>query len=342
MFYYEEEMELFWRFIVKRHLIYKRKDLQGLPPPWTDDPILTNFKFTNVFRELDRGTKFVTNYIYRQGASKQDVVFNVIAYRLFNKIETFLHHNMLSLEKYDPIKFSKIIHELDHKQKVFTSAFIVSGYSMTELSGMDKISRLAKVFDWIRDQLLDEKQGILNAIYADTTMADTYHALRGLTGLGPFLAYQIAVDLSYWQVTKFGEDDFVIMGPGAKRGIDWLFSDESEHRDGRNYEECCFWLRDRQFKFFKDYDINYKQVFDDRSFPYLTVMALENLCCEFQKYMKATTGQGRPRNKYDVGEGRDRLEYYRSIEEWNTEPYDVFKKWANVIHYERLVKGDDI
>jgi len=35
--YYVEEMEIFWRFIAERHSIYKKKEIEKLPPPWTDD-----------------------------------------------------------------------------------------------------------------------------------------------------------------------------------------------------------------------------------------------------------------------------------------------------------------
>jgi nuclear transport factor 2 (NTF2) superfamily protein len=211
---------------------------------------------------------------------------------------------------------------------------------MAELAGMDKIKRLSIVFGWIRDQL-QGRPHIMEGIMEDTTMEESYRLLRELTGIGPFLGYQIAVDLSYWSETQFGEDDFVVMGPGAKHGIDWLFPSEKDQRKGMNEAECCIWMRDRQFEFWDDYDIHYQSLFDDRKVPYLTLMALENLCCEFQKYMKAHTKDGRPRNRYKGVEGAARLKQYRENEPWNTTEFSVYDKPQNLRVYKELKNVTD-
>lgn len=41
------------KFASERHLIYKRREA-GQPKPWTKDKILRTFRFTNMYRELDR------------------------------------------------------------------------------------------------------------------------------------------------------------------------------------------------------------------------------------------------------------------------------------------------
>jgi hypothetical protein len=219
---------------------------------------------------------------------------------------------------------------------VWTNAFIVSGLSLTEMSGMDKIQRMSMVIDWLRNQLLGDKDMVTD-IMSDTTMEVTYKRLLNVTGVGPFLAYQMAVDLSYWDKTLFGEDDYVVMGPGAKRGIGWIFPEEEikKHKS----EFLCFWLRDRQYEFWQDYGIDYKELFDDCHLPYVSVMALENVCCEFQKYMKALTGDGRPRNKYDGDKGQQRLIQYRQDEPWNTAPINIYAKPQNKAHYIRITEN---
>lgn len=341
MYYDNDNMRLFWEYIAKRHTIYVLKEEQRRPPPWTDDPLLRQFKYTNVHRELDRGTRFVYNYIYPEfgkDVSVTDIVFNVLAYRLFNKIETYMHHGFIKTEKYDQYKFDKLLHKYAIENpgiSVFTNAFVVSGYSLTELAGLDKISRLAIIFGWLIEQL---NRDSIRGNYAETIVSGTfeecYKLIRGLTGFGPFLGYQVAVDLSYWDHTAFGEDDFVVMGPGAKRGINWLM--ELEENGKLNYEECCFWLRDHQFEFWKDYDINYLDIFSSRPIPYLTVMSLENDLCEFQKYMKAYTGQGRPRNRYDVYHGEARIKQYDKKEDWNRNILNIYNKPCNSAKYWEL------
>ena len=43
-----------WRFAAERHRIYLRR-ITGQPHPWTSDPVLSSYRFTNVFRAADRG-----------------------------------------------------------------------------------------------------------------------------------------------------------------------------------------------------------------------------------------------------------------------------------------------
>ena len=58
----EDRINDFFAYARKRHEIYlKRK--AGEPPPWTDDPILQQYRFTNVFRELDKTTLWFKKYV---------------------------------------------------------------------------------------------------------------------------------------------------------------------------------------------------------------------------------------------------------------------------------------
>jgi 5-hmdU DNA kinase-like protein len=49
-------LETYWRFASKRYQIYEKR-LRGEPPPLTDDTILRDKRFTNVFRAADRFRK---------------------------------------------------------------------------------------------------------------------------------------------------------------------------------------------------------------------------------------------------------------------------------------------
>jgi hypothetical protein len=78
----------FWYFSSKRHSIYDKR-LRGEPPPWTDDPILSENRFTNVFRAADRVSQYcIRHVIYESGGSLEDgeVIFRVILFKQFNSI----------------------------------------------------------------------------------------------------------------------------------------------------------------------------------------------------------------------------------------------------------------
>ena len=53
----------FKRFLIDRYKIHVRKDVKGMPAPWTKNTILQEFKFTNVRREHDRQTRYLIKNI---------------------------------------------------------------------------------------------------------------------------------------------------------------------------------------------------------------------------------------------------------------------------------------
>ena len=50
-----------------------------------------------------------------------------------------------------------------------------------------------------------------------------YQGLRQFPGIGPFNAYQMAVDIGYWRQDLFDENVFTVAGPGAKNGVSICF-----------------------------------------------------------------------------------------------------------------------
>ena len=57
-----KHIKAFLKFAHERHEIYLRRTA-GRPKPWTRDPILQTYSFTNVYRELDRVTIWVREHI---------------------------------------------------------------------------------------------------------------------------------------------------------------------------------------------------------------------------------------------------------------------------------------
>lgn len=56
--------ETYWRFAAERQRIFFQR-ARGEQPPWSEDPILERFKFTNAYRASDRVSQFlIGNVIY--------------------------------------------------------------------------------------------------------------------------------------------------------------------------------------------------------------------------------------------------------------------------------------
>jgi hypothetical protein len=61
----EEVLRFYHLYLSERQKIYNKKELERLSPPWTSDPILSSFRFTNTRRELDKETVWLIENIVK-------------------------------------------------------------------------------------------------------------------------------------------------------------------------------------------------------------------------------------------------------------------------------------
>ena len=303
---HDENLLHLYNFITRRYKIHLRKDVLKKPQPWTKDPVLQEFRFTNVRREHDRETLWLIKHITdNPKLSYEDKLLNCILFRLFNKHETseLINQPIHFSKRYDPEAYRGVFEatEKDDPQYIFfTGAFITGGMKRalkwylprgTEEDSMPM--RVMKFMEYLYND------GVVNKIKACLTQRSVYDLLRGYLGIGDFLAYQMFVDMTYIEEFPFSENEFTAAGPGCKMGLNFLFID----KDGMSYEECLFWLRENLGVLFtrvlgKPWDP--EKLFRDLP-PHdrcLNVMSLENCFCELSKYIRAKTGTGRPRKKY--------------------------------------------
>lgn len=286
-----ENLDLFWKYIIERYRIYLKKK-NGEEYPWTQDPILLKWKFTNVFRETDPGTLFVINNIIPNlSFDFENLLFNIIIYRIYNKIETFKYIGNQKINNYDIETLEKSLREIvNNGNKVFTNAFIVPSYRFI-CPEKDKIGRSCILIDKIKNIIPIISENILSKKNSEYTFTE----ILKLPGIGKFLSYQICVDLGYWNTDIFNEDVFVIAGPGCINGLNKLFIDKKK----LSYEECISYLVKKQYEGFQSNNIDINSFFKDRENSYLNLMSIENCLCEISKYLKVYYNEGRARNKYN-------------------------------------------
>ena len=79
----------YWRFAAMRQDIFHRR-VRGEPGPWTTDPVLTAHRFTNAYRAADRVSQYMIRHVAYDGdPAPEEVVFRVLLFKLFNRIETW-------------------------------------------------------------------------------------------------------------------------------------------------------------------------------------------------------------------------------------------------------------
>ena len=83
--------ESYWRFAAERQAVFFRR-VRGEAHPWTDNPVLAIYKFTNAYaRPTGSGQYLIRHVIYRNDLPKSpdEVFFRILLFKLFNKIETW-------------------------------------------------------------------------------------------------------------------------------------------------------------------------------------------------------------------------------------------------------------
>lgn len=325
----EENMNHLLDFIVDRYTIHVQKDIKGKPAPWTTNPVLKVYKFTNVFREDDRVTRALIETVSNNPyLTYEDKVVNTFLFRSWNNPDTFIDFfgPFPAKEIYDGLKLKERVRpvyeglrEGNPERKWWSAAYNQgsmkcawkypdgTGYSRITEPGADKEEpdyepdiplRVFHIGPWLK------RQNIVERITEAKDQKEAYDIIREINGFARFLAYQVFVDLTYIKVFPFSENEFTIAGPGCRKGLDLVFDDY----DGLTHEEALFFLRDNIDEYFAALEVgdyftyvwNPEKLFRHRD-PVdrrLNVMSLENCFCELSKYIRTVNGTGRPRNKY--------------------------------------------
>jgi hypothetical protein len=105
-----------------------------------------------------------------------------------------------------------------------------------------------------------------------------YEILSRYPGLGPFLAFQYAIDLNYSSMLTFDESQFVVAGPGALDGISKCLRNFGEY----SAEYVINWAVDRQEIEFDRLGLKFETLFGRRLQP----IDCQNLFCEISKYAR--------------------------------------------------------
>lgn len=268
----------YWRFAYRRHAMYLDR-LENPYGPWTNDQILARHRFTNSYRVLDRVSQYLVREIqYRPDRSPapMEVFFRTILFKIFNKIETweYLERELgqLSWQSFDRSAADRALGKLmDRGVRIYSAAYIMPAPKLGEVRKHANHLRL------IERMMHDNLPGrIANA----STLQSAYEMLRAYPGLGPFLAFQYAIDLGYSAMTQYDEAGFVVAGPGAHDGVSKCFEDTG----GRTSEEVIMEMVERQDREFARLNLPFEGLFGRALQP----IDCQNLFCEISKYSRVS------------------------------------------------------
>src|SRR5207245_541235 len=115
----------YWRFASERQEIFLRR-VAGEDPPWTIDPILANYRFTNPYRASDRVTQYLIRHVLYSGSQDaEEVFFRAFLFRMFNRIGTWeqlsSHIGDLTWADFDLRLFVRLLNSIRSKGERFYS-----------------------------------------------------------------------------------------------------------------------------------------------------------------------------------------------------------------------------
>jgi hypothetical protein len=264
-------------------------------PPWTDDEILSSYRFTNVFRAADRVSQYlIRRVIYHAGYasdSEEDIVLRILLFKIFNRISTWelleQHVGRVTAESFDRALYAGVLRkEMSAGRPIYSPAYIVPSPTRYGFPRKHE-NHLTLLAGMLSDRI--------GARIADApSMAHVFGILRSYHGLGDFLAYQFAVDINYSELTDFSENEFVMPGPGAMEGIRKAFSD----RGGVSDADIIRQVTEDQELHFDRLGLSFRPLFGRP----LQLIDSQNLFCEVAKYSRVahpsfTSPEGRKRIK---------------------------------------------
>ena len=207
-----EVFDTYWRFAAERQRVFFRK-AAGSQPPWTSDPILVRYRFTNAYRAADRVSQFLIREVQLGGPQNaRDLFFRTILFKLFNRIDTWRllesQCGAISLDNYDYTSYERVLSDaMTSGRRIYSVAYIMpSG----RVEGQRKHEAHLKLLEKMM------REDLPTRLTQCGSMQEAFDLLGGYPMIGDFLAYQYATDLNYSDLLNFSEMDFVVPGPGAR------------------------------------------------------------------------------------------------------------------------------
>lgn len=271
----EDPRDIFVYWINERERIRTLKE-QGVPKPWSDDPIFQTVYFCNVKREHDKVTRWLRdNYRLYEFPSLGLYEWAIAIARLLNWPPSLglIKPNLIAG---DVPGMGVALRQLEQDgEKIWGGAYVVTTHGIKT----DKLSYLLRI--------AQEALEYPNLAYAAGTLAGAHERIKKWEGFSDFMAAQVVADLKnspghplcaapdWW--------DWAAPGPGSIRGLEWYGIKKTPRLD-ESFSLTLSQIRE-----------NIRQ----RIPMQLCLQDLQNCFCEYDKYMRVLNNTGRSKRKYE-------------------------------------------
>lgn len=276
--------EEFYKFIIERETI-RLKRLVGGPYPWTKDPILRKFKFTNVKREHDKTSMLLKKEFYtpHYEGDREIILLNCAIARYFGTIEFM--RTVGWQHRWNPEHIRKVANaRMAAGERVFTGAYIITNIGIPG-------SKIDVVIDEFLADLWKQRKAVVKAAeeLRWQPCVERLMQVRGFGGTG-FMAKETILDSRYTAFWGGGQptdkNTWTPVGPGSIRGASRTMNLWPRKVPKEMALDVCQQLFLARKKFWP------------KKFVELELTDIQFQLCEFDKYERVRLGEGRPRSLY--------------------------------------------
>ena len=307
-----ENLDLFFRMIYDRQMIWKRRFIDKAPAPWTTNEVFAKYKFCNLYREHDRSSQWeIRNIIMDDSLDDKNLIWKILVYRTFNNPETFARafdkwpNGIPDYDSYSQDEFAAHIEEIRSLGlNPFTSAYsitgnIVAGETIDDMFCKTVVPTIHRNIDLVMTLLTNE--------VLDPEQLVSF--LMTLPGASSFIAHEYYQDFTYISIytdrtiMRFDQNDYTNLGPGSSQGVRLIFP----KLKGSAQISCYEYLQDLAEEKLEEIGLENGELM-----PYvawnkelrkyevinecnLSLNQIEGALCEFSKYIRILRNTGRPR-----------------------------------------------
>jgi hypothetical protein len=275
-----------WDWITERHRVYLKKEA-GETPPWTQDAVMQEYRFCNVFRELDKVTIWLRENWREPYADSEYLWIAMCLARQINWPDT-LEEIGFPANGYDAKAVCKALDKRKQcSEKVYTGAYMISApagkyknISKHEYTAEIVVGELWKKRDEFAVMFADGRQPKLQEVHS---------WLVQFRGWGDFMAYEVVTDLRHTRYLDKAPDinTWAVAGPGAIRGLHRLHG--RPYKKTLSQKKACAEMCEL---------LELSRTALPDFVPELELREIEHSLCETDKWLRVLAGEGRLRSRY--------------------------------------------
>jgi hypothetical protein len=270
----------------------------------TNDLVLQAYRFCNVFREWDRVTVWIRENIREPFADNEHLWYMLAIARFVNWPNT-LERLIESPDgwpfdpRFSPERMTCVLEEWKSRgEKVETGAYMIRAESDTKKEWYSW-TKQRYVSEIVLGRMWEQRDEIARRLEGPMTLEMAHRMFRempGAVGWGPFMAHQVIVDLRWTRYLSDAPDlgRWASIGPGSARGLNRLY--------GRPLKAAVPQAKALE-EMLQLQELVHRPGVLKPWVPDIELADIQNCLCETDKWLRAKSGEGRPRSQYVPGRG---------------------------------------